>query len=83
MPSPIAERYAKVADEFTRRVQAVPEGAWDSPAPCDAWVARDVVGHLVEWMPALLVEGWGLTAPAHPSVAGDPGLARRSRDRDP
>jgi uncharacterized protein (TIGR03086 family) len=72
MPSPIAERYAKVADEFTRRVQAVPEGAWDSPAPCDAWVARDVVGHLVEWMPALLVEGWGLTAPAHPSVADDP-----------
>jgi uncharacterized protein (TIGR03086 family) len=72
MPTPIAERYAKVADEFTRRVQAVPAGAWDSPAPCEGWVARDVVGHLVEWMPALLVEGWGLTAPAHPSVDEDP-----------
>jgi uncharacterized protein (TIGR03086 family) len=72
MPTPIAERYAKVADEFTRRVQAVPEDAWSSPAPCEGWVARDVVGHLVEWMPALLVEGWGLDTPTHPPVDEDP-----------
>jgi uncharacterized protein (TIGR03086 family) len=75
MPTPIAERYAKVADGFTRRVEAVPEGAWDSPAPCEGWVARDVVGHLVEWMPALLVEGWALTPPRHPSVDDDPVVA--------
>jgi uncharacterized protein (TIGR03086 family) len=72
MTTPIAERYAKVADEFTRRVEAVPAGAWDAPAPCAGWVARDVVGHLVEWVPALLVEGWGVTAPEHPSVGDDP-----------
>jgi uncharacterized protein (TIGR03086 family) len=75
VPTPIAQRYTKVADEFTRRVQAVPDGAWDAPAPCEGWVARDVAAHLVEWMPALLAGGWGLSAPAHPSVDEDPAAA--------
>lgn len=44
--SEIAERYRKVAADFTRRVDAVPDDAWDNPTPCDGWVARDVVGHL-------------------------------------
>jgi uncharacterized protein (TIGR03086 family) len=72
MSSPFASRYAKVSSEFTRRVEAVPSGAWDAPAPCEGWVARDVVRHLVEWMPALFVEGWGVAMPAHPSVDDDP-----------
>jgi uncharacterized protein (TIGR03086 family) len=75
MSSPIADRYAKVSNEFTRRVEAVPAAAWDAPAPCEGWVARDVVRHLVEWMPALFVDGWGLTLPAHPSVDEDPSAA--------
>ena len=39
----ISEHFAKVAGEFTRRAIAVPADAWDNPAPCDGWVARDVV----------------------------------------
>lgn len=33
--SEISRRYRKVAGDFTRRVEQVPEGAWDDPAPCD------------------------------------------------
>jgi uncharacterized protein (TIGR03086 family) len=70
--SEISERYRKVAGQFTARVTSVPEGAWENPAPCEGWVARDVVRHLVEWMPSLFFEGWSLEAPAAPSVDEDP-----------
>jgi uncharacterized protein (TIGR03086 family) len=73
--SEILERYDRIATQFTRRVRAVPDDAWDAPAPCEGWVARDVVGHLVEWMPSLLEQGWGLTVPPHPSVDDDPAAA--------
>jgi uncharacterized protein (TIGR03086 family) len=70
--SEIAERYRKVAGQFTQRVQQVPDDAWDNPAPCDGWVARDVVRHLVEWMPAFLLGNWGIAQPTTPSVDDDP-----------
>jgi hypothetical protein len=41
--SEIAERYRRVAGRFTDTARAVPDGAWENPAPCDGWVARDVV----------------------------------------
>jgi uncharacterized protein (TIGR03086 family) len=47
----IAARFEKVAAGFSARVEAVPADAWDRPAPCEGWVARDVVRHLVEWLP--------------------------------
>ena len=65
----IAERYRKVAGQFTDRVRAVPVDAWDLPAPCDGWVARDVVGHLVEWLPAFFFGAWGIE---HPPTGDDP-----------
>ncbi len=72
--SEIAERYRNVAAQFTQRVRAVPAGAWDNPAPCDGWVARDVVGHLVEWVPGFFSR-WDVDL--SPSVPGeeDPVLA--------
>src|ERR1700730_18247430 len=68
----ISERYRKVAGQFTQRVDAVPAGAWDSPAPCEGWVARDVVGHLVDWLPAFFFETWSIELPPRPSVDEDP-----------
>jgi uncharacterized protein (TIGR03086 family) len=68
----IAERYRNVAAQFTQRVQAVPDDAWESPAPCEGWVARDVVGHLVEWLPGMFFGTWELTAPPVASVDDDP-----------
>ena len=45
--SDLLDRYRHLADGFTARVEAVPEGAWDNASPCDEWKARDIVGHLV------------------------------------
>ncbi|HZP28114.1 MAG TPA: TIGR03086 family metal-binding protein [Acidimicrobiia bacterium] len=72
MTTKTLERYDRIAGAFTRRVEAVPADAWDAPAPCEGWVARDVVGHLVEWMPSLIESGWGVTVPPHPTVDDDP-----------
>jgi uncharacterized protein (TIGR03086 family) len=70
--SGIADRYRRVAGGFTARVRAVPEDAWERPAPCTGWVARDVVRHLVEWMPAFLAAAGGPALAAGPSVDVDP-----------
>lgn len=70
--SEISERYRKVAAAFTERVRAVPQAAWDNPAPCEGWVARDVVRHLVEWMPGLFLGRAGMEVPDGPSADEDP-----------
>lgn len=75
-----AERYRRIADGFTARVVAVPPGAWDHPAPCEGWVARDVVRHLVEWIPAFFVPLWGLPPARIPSVDDDPAAAWAALD---
>jgi uncharacterized protein (TIGR03086 family) len=68
--SEISERYRKVAGQFTQRANAVPTGAWDNPAPCEGWVARDVIRHLVEWIPGFFLGT--IDVPPGPSVDEDP-----------
>jgi len=75
-----AERYEWVAEQFSARVDAVPPEAWDNPAPCEGWVARDVVGHLVEWLPAFFCETWSIEPPEGPVVADDPAGAWHALD---
>jgi uncharacterized protein (TIGR03086 family) len=41
------DRYELVAAGFDRRVRAVPAEKWDAQSPCEGWVARDVVAHVV------------------------------------
>ena len=79
--SDIAERYRRVAGRFTERVNEVPDRAWDNPAPCEGWVARDVVRHLVEWIPAFLTSAGGPALPTGPSVDDDPAGAWAALDR--
>ena len=67
-----ADEHRRIAGIFTDRVRGVPAGAWDNPAPCEGWVARDVVRHLVEWFPAFLKSGAGVDLPQGPSVDDDP-----------
>ena len=78
--SEIADRYRRVARTFTQRVSDVPDDAWERPAPCDGWVARDVVRHLVEWVPAFFRDAGGPAFPAG-SVDHDPLAAWTSLDR--
>ena len=68
----MTQRYRNVADGFSRRVREVPDGAWDNPAPCEGWVARDVVRHLVEWVPSFLPAGTGIDRAVIPPVEDDP-----------
>src|SRR2546421_6992046 len=71
----IADRYRKIAGAFTDRVNAVPPDAWDNPAPCEGWVARDVVRHLTEWLPAFFFATWDIGGGDVPSVDDDPARA--------
>jgi uncharacterized protein (TIGR03086 family) len=70
----IAARFERVAAGFTARVEAVPDDAWERPAPCEGWVARDVVRHLVAWLPGpgFLLGAFGVETGPIPSVATDP-----------
>ena len=69
-----AERFRRVAGRFTDRAREVAPEAWDNPAPCEGWVARDVVRHMVEWMPSLLA-GAGVELAPLPPVDDDPAVA--------
>ena len=67
-----AEEHRSIAGTFTDRVRGVPADGWDRPAPCEGWVARDVVAHLVEWFPGFLRAGTGIELPEGPPVSTDP-----------
>lgn len=72
------ERWTETADGFGAAVDAVTD--WSADAPCTGWVAADVVGHLVEWVPGFLSGGGielGATAADPPSAAEDPVAAWR------
>jgi len=68
------ERFRRVAGRFTDVVEAVPAGAWSNSAPCEGWVARDVVRHLVEWVPSFFSRA-GIELTVSVSVDDDPGKA--------
>ena len=44
----VADRYRRLADRFSRVVDAVPPDAWDRPSPCEGWTAEQVLGHVTE-----------------------------------
>lgn len=46
-----AARFARVAATFDEVIAGVTD--WDAPAPCAGWAARDVIRHLVEWVPGM------------------------------
>lgn len=70
--SEIADRYRNVAGRFTRVAIAVPDEAWENHAPCEGWVARDVVQHLIDWIPPFLKSGAAIELAEGPSVDDDP-----------
>src|SRR4051794_41855516 len=67
-----ADEHRRIAGAFTTTVEGTAPEAWDQPAPVEGWVARDVVRHLVEWLPAFLHGAAGVTPPAGPAGGGDP-----------
>jgi uncharacterized protein (TIGR03086 family) len=65
-----AQRHREVAGAFTQRVLGTRN--WEAPAPVAGWVARDVVRHLVEWLPAFLADGAGIRLARGTAVDDDP-----------
>jgi uncharacterized protein (TIGR03086 family) len=71
-----SDRFRWVSAAFGARVDKVPADAWDHPAPVEGWVARDVVAHLVEWIPAFFGGQWNVRLPdGTPPPAQDPAAA--------
>jgi uncharacterized protein (TIGR03086 family) len=64
-----AERHRRIARDFTDRMRRVTD--WDLPAPVAGWTARDVVDHLVTWLPGFL-SGGGVALPVAPTATDDP-----------
>lgn len=73
----IAERFRRVADDFTTVIDGVNDGGWSNPSPCAGWTARDVVEHLVEWIPGpgFLLGSFGISTGLIPGVGDNPGGA--------
>lgn len=70
-----AETFRRIAADFTARVDGVAPDGWDAPAPCEGWVARDVVRHLVEWVPWWVGEGTEHSLSVSADVDADPAAA--------
>jgi uncharacterized protein (TIGR03086 family) len=43
----IGDRYRRRADAFEALIDGTPPERWASPSPCEEWLARDVVAHVV------------------------------------
>lgn len=70
LPDDPAARYIVIADAFTELVEGATN--WDAPAPVEGWTARDVVWHLVDWIPGVLHEGAAIELPRRDPTAPDP-----------
>jgi uncharacterized protein (TIGR03086 family) len=68
-----AERHRQVGQLFTERVGGT--RFWDAPSPVSGWVARDIVRHLIEWLPGFLSAGAAVELPSGPPVDDDPAAA--------
>lgn len=77
----VADDWGRIATTFGDRVDGVTADQWDDPTPCDGWVTRDIVGHLVDWVPPFLREGAGVELTSGPPVADDPAGAWHELDR--
>jgi len=73
----ISERFRRVAEGLTTTIDAVPDDAWGNRSPCAEWTGRDVLAHLVEWLPGpgFLLGTFGVETRPIPSVEDDPAEA--------
>lgn len=75
-PTSPAQRHRARAAAFGDLVAGTSD--WEAPTPVAEWTARDVVRHLVEWLPGFLAGGGvDLGAEPVPDVEDDPAAAWR------
>lgn len=66
-----AETYRRLSDAFTTVVEAVPDGSWQNPSPCEDWTASGVLRHVIEAERDSVKSG-KLTLPEGPSAEDQP-----------
>jgi len=74
-----ALRHRLIADDFARRVRGTQD--WSATTPVPGWAARDVVAHLVEWLPGFLSSGSEVRLPECPSPTELPPAAWDAHQR--
>ena len=74
-----ARRHRLIAHAFARRVHGARD--WSAAAPVEGWAARDVVVHLVEWLPSFVQGGSDVSWPDVPSPNEDPAGAWDAHQR--
>lgn len=72
-----ADRHRDVGARFGMVVVGVAN--WEAPSPCEGWTARDVVRHLIIWLPGLLEHSAGVALEPGTSVDDDPVAAWTER----
>ena len=73
----VAERFRRRADAFEALITSTPPERWANPSPCEGWLARDVVAHIVGFFREELRDKAGVTLSPSPSVEDDPAGAFR------
>lgn len=64
IPADPAGEHRVVAARFAAVARGVPADGWAAASPVAGWTARDVVGHLVDWLPGFVAGGSDLAADA-------------------
>jgi uncharacterized protein (TIGR03086 family) len=67
-----AANHRETASGFGRRVEGVQADGWEAQSPVEGWTARDVVRHLITWLPGFLAGGSDVRLEPGPSVDDDP-----------
>jgi uncharacterized protein (TIGR03086 family) len=73
----IADRYRRRADAFEALIEGTATERWSSPSPCEGWLARDVVAHVVDYSAHVLRETAGVSGVPGAGDFDDPGAAFR------
>ena len=69
-PEDPVKRYFAISDGFTALVDHTTN--WEAQSPVAEWKARDVVWHLVDWVPQLLSVGASVELPMRDPMSTDP-----------
>jgi hypothetical protein len=70
--SEAAQNHQEPSAGFSQRVHGTDPTRWNDPSPVQGWRARDVVGHLVTWLPGFLEGGSDIRLAPTPSADDDP-----------
>ena len=75
-----ADRHRELAGRFAAIIEGTPD--WTAPTPVAEWTARDVVQHLVDWLPGLLGLGSDIALAPTTAVAENPIAVWQERCED-